>query len=210
MVRRWDQWRDPWDREYAMRGRLWRPGSQPSPLAGALPDGTLVLDLGCGDGKHAAALAAASYGAVGLDRSRHALDLALKHVAAAWLQGDVRRLPIRDAAFAAVAARYVWGALDEGDRAIACKEAWRVLGPGGTLHVEEFASTDFRADQGPLVAPGTRQRNQGIRTHYFERHEMAALAPVEPVTLDAIEWTQRTHTGPRGRAAWRASWRKQA
>ncbi|MCE9637342.1 MAG: class I SAM-dependent methyltransferase [Planctomycetes bacterium] len=69
-----------------------------------LAPGSLVLDAGCGAGRHTLALAESGCVVVGLDLSAELLLKASARCAAQpngprWVRGDVRALPFRDAAF---------------------------------------------------------------------------------------------------------------
>jgi len=70
-------------------------------LVHALPSGGQVLDVGCGPGVDAAALRAQGFDCVGLDLSTSMLRLARDRGVPA-VQGDLRRLPVRDASVDAV------------------------------------------------------------------------------------------------------------
>jgi SAM-dependent methyltransferase len=101
-----------------------------------------VLDLACGHGRHARALAG-EVRVVGLDRSRAYLRRAAAEGGAprdagrpAWVRGDVRALPFRagafDAAFSWYASLFMF---DDRVNAACLAEAGRVLRPGGRLLV---------------------------------------------------------------------------
>ena len=185
MVRRWDRWKNPWDREYAKRGRLWRGSATIELLPEFVDPGSRVLDVGCGDGKFAAALTSAGYDWVGLDFSRHALRILSQPRRA--LLGDARRLPVRSGTFPAVVARYTVGALLEAGRTQACDELERVCAPAGVILVEEFAVDDFRFGRGTLVEPATFERNDGLTTHYFREDEFRELFPRRDlIRLDVV------------------------
>lgn len=98
-----------------------------------------VLDLACGHGRHAARLAGRVGAMVGVDRS--GAYLARARAAAAvpgpgLVQGDVRALPFRDAAFDAL---YSWYSslfmFDDEANVASLAEAARVVRPGGRLLV---------------------------------------------------------------------------
>ena len=70
------------------------------------PEG-LVLDLGCGTGRHAVPLCEAGYGMVGLDISMRLLQIAKKKAAEAgaspmWVRSDMRFVPFRSGVFEVV------------------------------------------------------------------------------------------------------------
>jgi SAM-dependent methyltransferase len=113
----------------------------------ALAQDDLVLDLGCGWGRHLRLLSAAGHRVVGLDLS-HALlrQVPPAHDARspALVAGDMRRLPFHDAAFDAVInlATSLGLFLDDGDAMAALAEARRVLRPGGRLLLEGMHRDD--------------------------------------------------------------------
>jgi ubiquinone/menaquinone biosynthesis C-methylase UbiE len=161
-----------WDKDYTSRGRLWGGGVKDLP---ALPEGSSVLELGCGDGKTLCALPGGGR-AVGLDVSPRALLLARRARADAQLiLADASRLPFREKSFDAVFAFHVTGHLLAADRQALAAEAARVLVPGGRLFFRDFSDQDMRAGQGVEVEPGTFRRGSGILTHYFKEDEVKEL-----------------------------------
>ena len=105
-----------------------------------LTEGAAILDLGCGPGRIATALARKGARVTGLDRSERLLAQA-REIAADlhvdYRAGDMRDLP-RDAWFDAV---LLWntsfGYFDERDNARVLAEAFKVLKPGGRLLVDQ-------------------------------------------------------------------------
>ena len=74
-------------------------------LAPRLPSDGIVLDGGCGPGRHLLALRERGFQPVGLDRSRALLGEAAARapdLVRSLVRGDLRALPFRDGAFAAV------------------------------------------------------------------------------------------------------------
>lgn len=187
MVLRWERWRNPWDREYARRGRLWRGPASLEPLLRVAAPPRRVVEVGCGDGKFLSSLARAGYDCVGLDFSRRALGLVPESLRVERALGDARRLPLKDDAATVLVARYLLASLRAPERPIAAGELMRALALGGLLLVEEFTPHDFRFGKGRQVEPATFERNAGILTHYFDEAELRALFPrllvVELVTL---------------------------
>lgn len=99
----------------------------------ALRPGERVLDLACGHGRHARALAGRGLALVGLDRSGPYLERAAAGPdRPALARGDVRALPFAGGAFDAVYSWYsslfMW---DEPGNLAALRELGRVLRPGG-------------------------------------------------------------------------------
>lgn len=104
-----------------------------------LPLGSRVLDVPCGQGRHAHLLAEAGFRVDGLDYSKHLLDIARKRGTSSSLkytQGDMRKLPARwTSRFDAVINLFTsFGFFaNPSDDAKVIAEFARVLKPGGTL-----------------------------------------------------------------------------
>jgi SAM-dependent methyltransferase len=94
-----------------------------------------VLDLACGHGRHARALAPEVGLLVGLDRNPEYLARA-RHTGAVLVQGDLRALPLRPGSFDAV---YSWYSslfmYDDEENARCLAAAVALLRPGGRLLV---------------------------------------------------------------------------
>jgi ubiquinone/menaquinone biosynthesis methyltransferase len=113
-------------------------------LSAAAP-GTRALDLACGTGDIAFALAARGAQVSGLDITFRMLQLArAKGSAASFLAGDMLALPFRDGEFDLVTAGY--GLRNVPDIPRALTEIHRVLKPGG-----RFLSLDFNRPAAPVV-----------------------------------------------------------
>jgi demethylmenaquinone methyltransferase / 2-methoxy-6-polyprenyl-1,4-benzoquinol methylase len=113
-------------------------------LSAARP-GLRALDLACGTGDIAIALAARGANVVGLDITPRMLQLArTKHTSARFVTGDMLALPFRDEAFDVVTTGY--GLRNVPDLSRAIGEMRRVLKPGGVL-----LSLDFDRPANPIV-----------------------------------------------------------
>lgn len=105
-----------------------------------LRPGMLLVDVGCGTGRHSRALRGSGVRAVGVDVSHGLLSAAAAHAAGGWVQGDARRLPLRDACADAVMSvcQGGFGITPGGDEAVFA-EMVRVLRPGGRLALTAFS-----------------------------------------------------------------------
>ena len=181
-----------WDRDYARRGRVWGGSVKDLP---ALPDGSMVLEMGCGDGK-TLSIMPASWRIAAVDISFQALLLARQaRPDAGLLLADVCRLPFQSENFDAALAFHVAGHLFLDQRLALAKEAARVLRPGGRLFFRDFSREDMRMGQGEKVEEATFRRGSGIITHYFSEGEVAAM--FSGLKMDLIR-TQRWSMRIRG------------
>jgi SAM-dependent methyltransferase len=115
-------------------------------VASHLPAGARVLDVPCGTGRHAVALAERGFEVAGLDLSESVLALAREAGPSLDVRrGDMRELPWADGSFEAVL--NLWTAFgyfesqEEDERALA--EFARVLVPGGLLILDTINQTAY-------------------------------------------------------------------
>jgi SAM-dependent methyltransferase len=113
-----------------------------------LAPGSRLLDLCCGQGRHAVPLAQLGYAVTGLDLSRRLLDRAAAAATGrgqrvALVAADMRRLPFADASFDAVLNLFhAFGYLeDEAEDELVLHEVARVLAPGGRF-LQEVANRE--------------------------------------------------------------------
>jgi demethylmenaquinone methyltransferase/2-methoxy-6-polyprenyl-1,4-benzoquinol methylase len=124
--------------------RLWKRRvvhlAQPAP-------GRVALDLCCGTGDLALALAGCGAKVIGVDFSRAMLGVAAARRGAGGRSvvglacGDALRLPVADAACDIVTVGY--GLRNLADLPQGLREIWRVLAPGGRLVALDFGKPDF-------------------------------------------------------------------
>ncbi|GMK38442.1 methyltransferase [Paenibacillus sp. CCS19] len=110
-----------------------------------LPQGSALLDVGCGMGRHAVALAEMGYQVSGIDLSQPLLEEAREHDVnehVRWQQGDMRSLPYGDNVFDATVNLFTsFGYFSDQDNKSVLLELRRVLRPGGYF-VIDFLNAD--------------------------------------------------------------------
>ena len=149
-------------REATFRGRL---GAQV--LDGQAP-GATVVDVGCGTGTLAIALAAQGAQVIGVDGDAEVLALAHAKAGAdgvQWRKGLATALPLPGKSAERVVMSLLLHHLDPAGKLTALAEAIRVLRPGGRLHV-----ADWGRPRDPLMraAAWALQRvdgAEGLRQH---------------------------------------------
>jgi ubiquinone/menaquinone biosynthesis C-methylase UbiE len=134
-----------------MRERRWR-GQMEGQVAADLPEGGVAVDVGCGTGTFAIALAARRPDAtvIGVDGDAEILGLARGKQGAGgvdWRQGLAQALPLEDGAADILTTSLVLHHLLPDEKRDALAEAARLLKPGGRLHV-----ADWGEPQDPLIS----------------------------------------------------------
>jgi SAM-dependent methyltransferase len=119
---------------------------------GFVQPGQRVLDLACGAGRHAAALARCGARVVGLDLSLPLLLRSRRRTAAPLIRGDMRRLPLRDSAFEVVVNLFTSFGYFERDELhqLVLQEVARVLTRGGVFALDFLNATAVRAGLVPF------------------------------------------------------------
>lgn len=182
-----------WEEEYLCKGAVWGGAVHHLP---ELPEGSRVLELGCGNGKTLSAMIQRNWNVTAIDFS--ACAVAMSRMNTGTLQkadacvADVRSLPFTPGRFDAVFAIHILSHLDKTDRTQAVAEAVRVLKTGGILYFSGFSTEDFRSGKGSIVEEGTVKRGSGICTHYFTEPETQVL--FGNLTLETIttkRWSMR-------------------
>jgi ubiquinone/menaquinone biosynthesis C-methylase UbiE len=165
-----------WDRDYSARGNLF--GGTPSRLPN-LAAGTLVLELGCGNGKSLHAMETKGWSVVAVDYASRALRMCRERFCSApdfrLVRADARNLPFRDNTFDVSFATHIAGHLLAEERIALAEEITRVTKPGGALYFRDFGTGDFRCGKGTLIEDRTFRRGSGSITHYFSDEEVRDL-----------------------------------
>ncbi|MBW2395766.1 MAG: class I SAM-dependent methyltransferase [Deltaproteobacteria bacterium] len=164
-----------------------------------------VLDVGCGAGHTALALAARGLDVIALDLTEPMLvqgrGLArARGLSLAFQQGDVEALPFPDASFDLVTSRYSAHHYAHPKRAVA--EIARVLRPGGALLLVDIVSTSDPAADSFLQTIELVRDPSHVRDHSVEEWAgmfgaagLRARAPLSwPCEIDFDAWIQRMAT----------------
>ena len=135
-----------------------------------LEPGMRVLDVGCGPGRHAAALADRGLDVVGIDLSWRFVAIAAGG-SGAFSQADARQIPVRSAAF---------------DLALSlCQGAFGLLGGPGSEVDEDL---DVLREMARAVRPGGRVVLSAFSSYFQVRHLE------DPAQFDADRGVQHEHT----------------
>ncbi len=145
-----------------------------------------MLDMGCGDGRHLAALGPE---AVGLDYSGHLLAAARRrHRSAPLVRGDMRCLPLGAASFSTVLSLFTaFGYFaDDAQNALPVAEAARVLRPGGHWCLDFLDGDRLRTELGD-GRPHERERTAGpLAVREVRRYDSNLATVSKTVALCAL------------------------
>jgi ubiquinone/menaquinone biosynthesis C-methylase UbiE len=146
-----------------------------------VPPPARLLDLCCGWGRHAIRLAQRGYAVSGLDLSTYHIELARAasreaQVGVEWIEGDMRRIPFRDATFGAVINMFTaFGYFDDEGNQQVLEQVARVLAPGGRFLIDVinrdylmgvFRESDWREESdGRVILERRRWDAQTGRIH---------------------------------------------
>ncbi|MDO3410465.1 class I SAM-dependent methyltransferase [Saccharibacillus sp. CPCC 101409] len=137
-----------------------------------LEQGSKVLDLCCGMGRHSLSLAEAGYEATGMDLSDVLLGEAKKEEGAdnvRWVQGDMRELPFADGEFDAVVNLFTsFGYFKKDSEHVrVLKEIRRVLRPGGRFIIDFMNPPHVERH----LEPYTEREEEGLKIEERRRIE---------------------------------------
>lgn len=130
------------------------------------PAGAVVLDLGCGIGRHSLEFARRGFRVTGVDRTQAYLDRALRSaseagLSAEWVREDMRRFHRANAFDLAVSLLTSFGYFDDpADDHLVLRNVFESLRPGGTLLIDLmgrevlariFRERDWHEEPGGLI-----------------------------------------------------------
>ncbi|WP_226001858.1 class I SAM-dependent methyltransferase [Paenibacillus sp. BJ-4] len=134
-----------------------------------LPQGSSVLDLCCGMGRHSLALADAGYQVTGVDlsgvllREAHAAD---PEGRVSWHQGDMRAVPLDESFDAVVNLFTSFGYFEKDEEQLkVLKEIYRLLKPGGRFIIDYLNPAYVAAH----LVPHSSREDEG---NWIEEHRV--------------------------------------
>lgn len=143
-----------------------------------------MLDLGCGNGRHAMYFARQGMKAAGIDVSDQAIDWANDWAGREGLEvdfrvGDIRNLPFEDQSFDVVVSHGVLDHVPMETARKAASEVRRVLRPNGLFYCDLRSTEDFEYGVGEQAGLNTfvvsDGYEQGLVQHFFSRAETEEL-----------------------------------
>jgi SAM-dependent methyltransferase len=143
-----------------------------------------VLDLGCGNGRHAIYFARQGFKAAGIDVSEQAIEWAR-----AWAKrenldidfrtGNIENLPFEDKTFDVVVSHGVLDHVHMETARKAAEEVHRILRPKGLFYCDLRSTEDFEYGVGELAGQNTfivsEGYERGLVQHFFSRAETDEL-----------------------------------
>jgi SAM-dependent methyltransferase len=177
--RHYDEMAEIYDRRYDQGpGRSYHEHISEQVMAG-LPQGGLLLDIGCGTGLFVERYRCRGGRAVGLDLSPRMVERAVDRCPAAdWTVGTADALPFSDNTFDAVSSLLAFSYFQHPERMLA--EVLRVLRPGGRFSLCTLGRNFFTAGLPAIHTLGelTRVRQVGMGDfgeRYYSEDQMADL-----------------------------------
>ena len=181
---------DAWNASYKRKRLAWRGTTN---FNADLPNGSRVLETGCGNGKNLSAILGKGFEVYAVDYSEEAVkrSVELTEKLGEKINCSVQNLAslnFEDNFFDAVFCFHVLGHLIEAERKKAASEVYRVLKKGGKVFFRDFSVNDARFGKGLTLEKNSFVR-KGIPTHYFQENEVGELfCGFEREKFEKIVW----------------------
>ena len=141
-----------------------------------------MLDLGCGGGRHLAALRRVNPLAFGLDLSRDLLAMAPGDLRPWLLRGDMRRIPVRAGSLAGICMWFTpFGYFSDAENRALLRRLRELLRPGGVLLLDYLNAGFVRAH----LVPEDRSRSGNIEV--LSRRTLEGDRLVKRMTLTRLD-----------------------
>jgi|GEM_PF-260251 len=168
--------------------------AEPGGPAGPAEPGGPVLELGCGSGRIAVALAADGHAVVGLDRSRAMLARATERaraagVAAEFVSGDLRNLDLGRRFALVIVPFNTFLMVPPDDRGACLARIRRHLAPDGQLALDVFQPDPERiaGEDGGVLDEGTFQDERtGERVTFFTSSHATVDRVTQTLRIDVV------------------------
>ena len=182
-----------WDRWYGRRSGHWKGSPLPLP---ELPPGSLVIDVGCGEGNTMLQALESGYRAVGMDISTAAVVKARERLLSRGYKPDVRVADILkmgpdEERYDCVLLHHVLDNMLQEERKRAVEIACGMLAGGGFVSFQDLSVSDVRFGGGREIENNTFLKGNGLVTHFFTTDEVRDLfRDMKEVELEEVRWSQ--------------------
>jgi SAM-dependent methyltransferase len=159
--------------------------------------GARILDLCCGQGRHAVPLAGAGYRMTGLDRSSYLLAQAQRAAGEAgievhWVRGDMRWLPWREQFDACVNLFTAFGYFeDDAENEQVLRQVYNVLKPGGTFLLD-VSNRDYHLLR--LWPNGWRRHGRAVILEDTDFDPITCRFTMTFTWAEGAKWESLTHS----------------
>jgi bifunctional enzyme CysN/CysC len=154
-----------WNSYYSGAGLVHEPSNFATTVAAAVPAGSHIVEVGCGNGRDAVFFARSGHWVHGLDVSSAAIALCRKSYDDPKLSFAEGGLPTvgsdRDGTFDTMYTRFVLHAMTEAEEIATLAAAYRLLKSRGRIFIECRSINDPLARKGEVISPTER-----IHGHY--------------------------------------------
>lgn len=137
--------REAWDELYKKQPRTWRGSSKIPDLE--FPEGSKILDVGCGNGKTTSALFDLGFSVTGVDHSEYAIHSCKERLGdrISFIISNCWHMPFSDDSMDGVYAVHLTEHLKDIELKKFSDECYRILRSKGKIFVRSFSPEDMRS-----------------------------------------------------------------